>query len=230
MPVTLAVIPARGGSKGIPGKNIAPVGGKPLIAWSIEAALAAQSRPRVIVSTDADDIAACATSCGAEVPFRRPAALATDDAPGEAPILHALQWLRESEGWEPDLVMCLQPTSPLRTAADIDASIARLEALDADSLVSVTSADPHPYWTKRIDEGGWIRSFLPDVGMPRRQDLPAVYALNGAIYLSRRAALLEAGGWYAGRTCGYVMPADRSLDIDTPWDLHLADLILADRQ
>jgi CMP-N,N'-diacetyllegionaminic acid synthase len=230
MPTTLAVIPARGGSKGVPMKNVAPVGGKPLIAWTIEAALVASSHPRVVVSTDDPDIVRVAREWGAEVPFLRPAELATDEAAGEAPVVHALEWLRSEDGWEPDLVMCLQPTSPLRSAHDIDASIARLEALNADSLVSVTPANQHPYWMKRLDGDGWVYPFLPEAVGARRQELPPVYALNGAIYLARRSAFLAAGRWYVGRTCSYIMPAERSLDVDTPWDLHLAGLLLAERQ
>jgi CMP-N,N'-diacetyllegionaminic acid synthase len=225
----LALIPARGGSKGIPRKNLALVGGRPLIAWSIESARAARAQPRVVVSTEDTEIARVAAAYGAEVPFLRPVELASDQAPGEAPVLHALEWLRTHEGWEPDLVMCLQPTSPLRSAEDIDASIARLEALNADSVVSVAVASPHPFWMKRLDAKGWIRPFMPDVPAMRRQELPPVYALNGAIYLARRGTFLAAKGFYSDRTCGYLMPAERSLDVDAPWDLELADLMLRAR-
>lgn len=225
-----AVIPARGGSKSVHKKNTALVGGKPLIYWTITAALQSRQLARVIVSTDDPEIAAVARAAGAEVPFLRPAELARDDTPGIAPILHAIDWFAQSEAYAPDAVMCLQPTSPLRTVEDIDNAVALSQHADADAVVSGVIAAQHPYWMKQTDASGRVRPFL-DLATPptRRQDLPAVYALNGALYLARRTVLIERETWYTDRTYLYIMPEERSLDIDTPWDLHLADLVLAAR-
>jgi CMP-N,N'-diacetyllegionaminic acid synthase len=227
---TLAVIPARGGSKGIPRKNLVDVAGKPLLAWSILAARAATASLRVVVSTDDHEIADTASAFGAEVPFLRPAELATDQASGEAPVLHALEWFDAHENWRPDYIMCLQPTSPLRTAADIDQALRLLEERRADSVVSVTEADPHPYWTKTIDGAGWLRPFAPPGASLLRQDLPEIVALNGAIFVARRQAFVDTRSWYPGLTAPYLMPAERSLDIDTYWHLELANFLLANPQ
>ena len=226
----LAVIPARGGSKGVPCKNIRLVANKPLIAWTIESAQAANLINRVVVTTDSEAIADVGRQYGVEIPFLRPAALAQDDTPGMAPILHAVRWLDQYEDYRPDVVICLQPTSPLRTAADIDAAIELAWHKNADAVVSLTPVNHHSYWMKQVDSAGRIRDFLTlDRPVTRRQDLPPVYALNGAIYLARRDILLERESWYGDKSFAYVMPLNRSLDIDTPWDIHLADLILKDR-
>jgi len=227
---TLAIIPARGGSKSIPNKNITLVGGKPLLEWTISAARAAQSIDRVIVSTDSPDIAGVARACGAEVPFLRPPELAQDDTPGIVPILHAAQWLKEHQSYEPDYVMCLQPTSPFRTLEDIEAVLKMAWDRQAESVISVTLADQHPQWMKTISEDGTLHDYATDASLvTRRQDLPAVYALNGAIYLIRFDLLLQNQSLYTERSLAYIMPPERSLDIDTPWDLYLADLVLKDR-
>lgn len=223
----LAVVPARMGSKGVPNKNLASVGGKPLIAWTLEAARRSRILDRVIVTTDNEAIAATARRHGAEVPFLRPPELARDDTPGVVPIVHALQWLAERENYQPDLVLCLQPTSPLRTAEDIVAAVRLLVSRDADSVVSVTASERPLQWLKVVDSEGLLRDALP--GLPAvasRQDATPVFALNGAIYLARRERFLRREGWYGDRTYGYVMPRERSLDVDTPWDLRVADLLL----
>lgn len=218
----LALIPARGGSKGIPRKNIAPIAGRPLIAWTIAAALAARV-DAVVVSTDDADIAEIARAAGASVPFLRPAALAQDDTPGLDPVLHALDML---PGYEQ--VMLLQPTSPLRTAADIDAALA-LGRADALSVVSVTEAATHPYWTYTLDgEGRMVPLVDADKGA-RRQDLPVVHALNGAIYLADAAWLRAGRRFVDGGTRAYVMPPERSVDIDTPFDWLVAEALLKAR-
>lgn len=224
----LAIIGARGGSKSLPGKNIASLGGKPLIAWTIEAALAATRVGRVIVTTDSAEIAAVARAAGAEVPFIRPADLAQDDTPGNLPVLHAVRWIEEHEGAAPDLVIYLQPTSPFRTAADIDGAIDLLVERNADSVVSMTPASEHPYWMKTIDQDGWMHDLVAlETPIVLRQNLPAAYSLNGAIYLAKREVLLATGNWSTGRTAAYVMPADRSLDIDTAEDFAHAESVLA---
>jgi CMP-N,N'-diacetyllegionaminic acid synthase len=229
--MAIAIIPARGGSKGLPGKNILVVAGKPLIAWTIEAALQSGLFRRVIVSTDSPAIAEVTRTCHGEVPFMRPAELAQDDTPGTAPVLHAVRWLQEHEGFCPDFVMLLQPTSPLRTAEDISCAMELIAQNRADAVVSVTAVDAHPYWMKRVDGTGRITDFMPlHKPVTRRQDLPAVYALNGAIYLIRRHALLEQETLFPSDTHALIMPRERSLDVDTAWDLYLADLVLQDRR
>lgn len=226
----LGLIPARGGSKGIPGKNLAPLCGKPLIAWTIDAARMARGVDRVVVSTDAQSIADAARAHGAEVPFLRPAELARDDTSGVAPPLHALRWLAEHEGYRPDALLLLQPTSPLRTVEDIEGALALFTSTAADSVVGVTAAQHHPYHLRTMAQDGRIAPFIvPEHQVVRRQDLPPVFALNGALWLIRSEVLLTKEDWYTDRTWGYVMPAERSLDVDTPWDLHLAELILGDR-
>jgi len=226
----LAVIPARGGSKGIPRKNIAKVAGKPLVAWTIETAIICPLLDRVIISTDDPEIANVARCYGAEVPFLRPSELAQDDTPGIETILHTVRWLHEHEGYRPDYVMVLQPTLPLRTVEDIEAAVQLAWECQADGVVSVCTVHRHPYWMKRITEDGRLTDFLSlDHAYTQRQELPPVYALNGAIYLARCEVLLEQRTFYTDRTYAYIMPPERSLDIDTPWDLYLADLILKDR-
>jgi CMP-N-acetylneuraminic acid synthetase len=225
----LGLIPARGGSKAIPGKNIVQVAGMPLVWWTIQAAQQAEGLSRIAVTTDSEEIANIVTQFGLEVPFLRPAELAQDTAPTMLAILHAIRWYEEYEAYCPDLVMCLQPTSPLRIAEDIDSAIAL--ALDkGTSVVSVTPVHRHPYWMKQVDAEGRATDFVTvDRPIHRRQDLPTVYAPNGAIYLARREILLQRETFYTENTHAYVMPPQRSLDIDTPWDLYLADLILKDR-
>ncbi|HZY31971.1 MAG TPA: acylneuraminate cytidylyltransferase family protein [Candidatus Methylomirabilis sp.] len=226
----VGLIPARGGSKVIPDKNILPVGGLPLIAWTIAAAKASKCLHRVIVSTDSPTIGGIAREHGAETPFLRPAALARDDTPGIEAVIHAVRWLDEHEGFRPHCAIVLQPTSPLRTAQDIEAAIGLAKERQADAVVSVCEAHQHPYWMKRMTEDGRLSDmFSPSEGYTRRQDLPRTYSLNGAIYLVRREILLERRTFYTERTYGYIMPSERSLDIDTPWDLYLADLILKQR-
>lgn len=225
----LAVILARGGSKGLPRKNIKLLAGKPLIAWTIEAALQSHMLSRVVVSTDDPEIAHVAREFGAEVPFMRPPELAQDTTPGMDSILHAMNWLRDHDNYSADLLMSLQPTSPLRTVDDINSAIQVVLANDGEAIVSVTDVTHHPYWMKRIDKNGCLHEFIPGMTAARRQELPPVYALNGAIYLARGELLLTRRTWYGDQTYAYVMPPERSIDVDTPWDFHVADLILTHR-
>lgn len=227
---TIAVIPARGGSKGIPRKNIAMVAQKPLIAWTIQAAQSSQYLSQIIVSTEDEEIARVAQQWGAKVPFLRPPELSRDDTPSIDPILHAVSWLEKQENCSPTYIMLLQPTSPLRTAYDIDTAIEIAYQQQVDSVVSVTPSHHHPYWCKRVTETGKLTDFLNlEKAYTRRQDLPPAYALNGAIYLVRREVLLQKKTFYTDNTYAYSMPEERSLDIDTPWDLYIVNLILQDR-
>jgi len=223
----LAIIPARKGSKGIPDKNAATVGGKPLIQWTVECALAAPSVGRTLVTTDSPQLADLAVSLGAEAPFLRPPELARDDSPGIDPIIHAVNWLKEKESFSSEYIVVLQPTSPLRIPGDIEAALALAEEKSADAVISISYATQHPLWMKTLDNDGRIADYIPQRKMPfRRQDLPEVYSLNGAIYLGRTSRILDTRSWYTGKTYGLVMPAIRSLDVDTLWDLRLADILL----
>lgn len=229
-PVVLGIITARGGSKGIPRKNITLLAGKPLIAWTIEAAFESDCLDRVVVSTDNAEIAQVCRDCRAEVPFMRPVELAQDDSPHMDVIIHAVEWMMSHENYSPDYVMLLQPTSPLRTAEDIDAAVALALQRAADGVVSVSEAPAHPYLIKRITEKGSLVDFVdtPKGYLPR-QSFPPAYVVNGAIYLGRREVLLQRRTWYATRTYPYIMPLERSLDVDTPWDLYLANLVMMDK-
>ena len=225
---TLALVVARGGSKSIPRKNLAPLAGKPLIAWTIEAALRCRTELRVAVSTEDAEIARVAAECGAEVPFVRPADLARDDTPSIDVVVHALDELGR-HGYDPERVLLLQPTSPLRTAEDIDAAVALAAERGATSVVGVTLAAEHPWLTKRVTTDGVLEDFMAHPPVTRRQDLEPAYALNGAIYLVRTAWLRSSRSFYAEATHAYVMPRERSLDVDEPWDLHLCELVLRNR-
>jgi CMP-N,N'-diacetyllegionaminic acid synthase len=223
----LAVIPARGGSKGVPGKNIRLLGGLPLIAHSILQASQARSITRVVVSTDSVQIADVGRLYGAEVPFMRPSELADDITSGLDPLLHALRWLEDTDGYRPDIVVLLQPTSPFRTVDDIDGAFKLALDKEADAVVSVTAARHHPRWMKRVSADGTLVDFLPPtVQVDRRQDLEPVFALNGAIYLARTNVLRQHRTWYTEHTYAWQMPAERSLDLDTEFEFQLAELLL----
>lgn len=229
-PVVLALVTARGGSKGIPRKNIVPLVGKPLIAWTIEAARNSRSVDRIVVSTDDPEIAEVCRVLGAEVPFLRPEELARDDSPHMDVVIHAVNWLEAQEAYTPDYVLLLQPTSPLRISDDIDAAMALAIEKAADAVVSVCLSPAHPYLMRRIEDDGRLKEFVPrPSGYLRRQSLPPVYVENGAIYLVRRDVLLRDRSWYSAGTYAYIMPAERSIDVDTIWDLRLAALMLAER-
>jgi CMP-N,N'-diacetyllegionaminic acid synthase len=218
----LTIIPARGGSKGIHRKNIKPLMGKPLLGWSIDAAKQASCVDRLIVSTEDDEIASVARGLGADVPFMRPDGLATDETPGIAPVLHAIEQLPEY-----DWVLLLQPTSPLRTAEDIDGIWQFCQERGAPSAVSVCEVGKHPYWMYKCDAAQRLEPFIkerPDV--TRRQDLPVAYALNGALYLARTEWLLKQVSFIGPETLGYIMLSERSVDLDTPQDWRIAELLM----
>jgi CMP-N,N'-diacetyllegionaminic acid synthase len=220
----LAIVPARGGSKGVPGKNLRLIGGKPLIAWTILAALESAVVGRVVVSTDDSDIADVALEWGAEVPFLRPDALATDEATTMQVVHHALQVLAPPMG----LMVVLQPTSPLRSASDIDAGVALCLDSGATSCVAVAEATKSPWWMYSLDPLGRLAPLLdPEGGGSRRQDLPAVYVVNGALYVGGTQWAATTDSFISTETVGYVMPPERSLDIDTELDLVLAEALIA---
>jgi CMP-N-acetylneuraminic acid synthetase len=218
----LAIIPARGGSKGIPRKNVKPLAGKPLIGWTIEAALQAQGIDRLIVSTEDEEIASVAKQFGAEVPFMRPLALAQDDTPGIAPVLHAIERLPEFN-W----VLLLQPTSPLRSVADIKSIIGLCREKLVSSAASITEVIKHPFWMYRRDEHQHLQPLIPNrPDIAQRQDLPPAYALNGALYLARADWLIQNKRFIGPKTLGYVMPEERSVDLDTPMDWQWVEFLM----
>jgi CMP-N,N'-diacetyllegionaminic acid synthase len=227
----LGLITARKGSKRIPSKNIKPLCGKPLLAYTIEAGLASSYLDRVIVSTEDEEIASIARQWGAEVPFRRPEELASDDARSIDVMVHALEWLELHESYTPDALVLLQPTCPLRTGRRIDEAIALYEARDADCVVAVSEPEHHPYWMRTMDQDGRLTPLM-QVDLRRyhqKQTLPQVWVSNSSIYIIRRAFFLTCREIYGGRTYGYTMPRSEALDVDTPWDFHLASLVIADR-
>jgi CMP-N,N'-diacetyllegionaminic acid synthase len=227
-PAVLGIIPARSGSKSIPRKNIVMVAGKPLIAYTIQAALDAKLIDRVVVSTDSQEIAEVARSFGAEVPFLRPPELAQDDTPDLPVFQHALSWLARQEGYGPDIVVWLRPTAPLRSGQDVDAAIELLIETGADCVRSVCLAEHHPYWMKRLN-GNRLEPFVEGVDHSkyyRRQLLPPVYRLNGAVDVTWCRTVIEGSQLYDGDIRGYVMPSERSIDVDTELDLALTTLLL----
>jgi len=222
----LAVMPARGGSKGVSRKNIRPVAGRPLLAWTLDAARGSRYIDRAVLSSEDEEIMQVARDLGCEVPFRRPTELARDDTPGIDPVLHAIGVL---PGYQ--VIVVLQPTSPLRLAADIDACLERLVATGAPACVSVREAIDHPYWCYGTDPHGRLHPFVTpsDGAYARRQQLPRALSLNGAVYVARTTWLLTSRNFLTAETVGVEMPLSRSLDIDTDADLGVAEASLAAR-
>lgn len=227
----LALIPARGGSKGVPRKNVRTLGGKPLIEYTIAAAQAATRIDRVVVSTEDDEIAAVARSLGAEVPFIRPAVLAQDDTPMFPVIMHALETIT-ADGWTPDAVCLLQPTFPFRRPQDIDACIEALESRHADCVISVHRVphrfNPHWVYVENPDGSLQLATGEPEP-IPRRQELPPAFHRSGAVYVSRASVITEHGSLYGDRVVGHETPAESSCNIDTMDDWAQAEALMARR-
>ena len=239
----LAFIPARGGSKGIPNKNITPLAGKPLIAYTIEAALQSRYIDGVIVSTDSEEIAAVAREHGADVPFLRPASLASDTAKSIDAVLHCIESLNNIY----NIFILLQPTSPLRTAADIDEALDTFLAHGEEGLCSVNLIGDHPILTRTVDEEGYLHPITHAVpslrgenlqwrfespegaegvsSTIRRQDMPTFYHVNGAIYINRTDEI-NRNTSFNDNPVAYIMPRERSIDIDEPIDLAIAEAYL----
>lgn len=220
----LAIVPARRGSKGVKDKNIRLLLGKPLIAYTINEARKCKAIGKIIVSTDSRKIRDIAIEFGAEVPFLRPNFLAADITPMYPVIRHAVECI-ESRDEKFDIVLILQPTSPLRIAADINKAIATLIKTGADSVVGVCLSEHSPYWM-RVLKHGRVYPLIKAREYMRRQDLPEVYRINGAIYVTRRNVLLEQGKILGKDTRALVMPIERSIDIDTDIDFKYAELFL----
>jgi len=226
----LGIVPARGGSKGIPRKNLARLGGRPLLAYTASSALAASRLQRVVLSTDDEEIAAVGRSLGLEVPFLRPAALAADDTLTLDVLQHAVGALGPASR-EYDVIVTLQPTAPFRRASDIDGALELLEHTGADSVVSLVNlGGVHPFKMKAVDENGWVRDPGFALGMAHRprQTLPRFWLLEGSIYITRRKVLMEEGKILGERTQAWMIPRERTVNIDTPFDLWLAERVLED--
>lgn len=225
----LGLVPARGGSKGIPGKNLRVLCGRSLVRRAVESGLESRLVSRVLLSTDSEDIAAEGRKAGAEVPFLRPAELAGDDTPSSAVVAHALEWLERNEGRLPDILVLLQPTAPLRRGHHVDEALDLLVSSGARSVVSVARVPGHhhPAWQFTI-RGGALVPFMEGSKVPaRRQDLPPTYTRNGAVYAAHVKAWLEDGFAYGQGCLPYVMEPGDSVNIDGPEDLALAEFFLA---
>ena len=218
---TLGIIPARGGSKGIPRKNLRHLGNKPLIAWTIEQALGATLLDDIIVTTEDQEIADVAKRWGAKVPFMRPPELAQDTTPGIDVIMHALDYAQDFQR-----ILVLQPTSPFRTSADTDGIIQFCNDRGTPSAVSVTPASKHPYWTYALSEEELVPLLKVDATKKSRQELPQAYNLNGALYLAEVEWLKRTKTLIHDTTLGYVMPTERSTDLDTELDWDWAEFLL----
>jgi CMP-N-acetylneuraminic acid synthetase len=224
----LGVIPARGGSKGIPRKNITPLLGKPLLAYTAEAAMRAHRLARTVLSTEDEEIARVGRQLGIDVPFLRPPELARDDTP-TIPVLQDVVRKLETIGDFYDAIFILQPTNPLRRPEDIDGAIELLERTTADSVISFVSVgEKHPARMKFIDAEGKVTDppFKEQFEGQRRQDLVKLYLREGSVYVTRRAILMEQNS-VQGRDCrAWIVPEERACNIDTPFDLFLVEQIL----
>jgi CMP-N-acetylneuraminic acid synthetase len=227
----LGLVPARGGSKGIPRKNIRALAGRPLLEYTALAALAASTLARVVLSTDDDAIAEAGIAAGLAVPFRRPSELAEDDTPTLPVVQHALAWLaRHDERY--DAVCLLQPTAPFRRAETIDACVRLLERTEADSVVSVVRVPPehNPHWVYFRSPEGYLRLSTGETSpIPRRQSLPDAYCRDGAVYVTRTAVVL-AGSLYGEKVAGHVSEEENAVNLDESRDWERAETIAASRR
>lgn len=224
----LGLIPARGGSKGVPGKNIRPINGRPLLEYTVASALQATSLARVILSTDDDAIAEVGERCGADVPFRRPSNLATDYTPTLPVVRHALTWL-EAHGDVYDAVCILQPTTPLRLPADIDRCVERLRQSGADTVMTVVPVptECNPHWVYFANDDGSLRLSTGErAPITRRQMLPDAWRRDGSVYVVTRASVMDDDTLFGARVIGEPIDPARCVDINTPDDWARAEQML----
>jgi len=219
----LAIIPARGGSKGVPRKNTRILAGKALIAWTIEAAKKSKYIDRLILSSENEEIIQVAKEWGCEVPYKRPIELARDDTPGIESVIHAINTLGEKY----DFVVLLQPTSPLRTVEDIDGCVQHCIMTESPACVSLTEVQQSPYWMYNLDDDMKLKSFVQNGEIiNRRQDLPKVYVLNGAVYVAESGFIMEHKSFLTDETAGYIMSGENSVDIDTELDFAYCEWLI----
>lgn len=223
----LAIIPARGGSKGLPGKNVRLLAGKPLIAYTIQSALESREVSRVVVSTDSEEIAGIAREYGADIPFMRPAELASDNASAMDTYIYTVDRISNENNTPISEFVVLQPTSPLRMPENIDDAIELFYAKKADSVISMTEEFHPPVWAKRMDSEGRLTNYFdqPDT-LANRQVLPTAYMPNGSIYVFRAEILKEKRNYYTENTYAYLMPKLRSVDIDDIYDFEFAEYLI----
>ncbi len=224
----LALIPARGGSKGLPRKNIIPLAGRPLICHTIEVALNAAVFDRIIVTTDDDEIAGLASASGAEVPFLRPAELAGDETKDLPVFAHALRWLNDRQDYFPEIVVALRPTCPLRTVEDIRRTLEKIQSCACDSVRTACPAEYHPYRMVRLEQD-LAQPLMPaeaSIIPYRRQELPPVYRWNGLAEAIWSRTILERNTMFGNAVGVVITPRERSIDIDDEFDLYLAECVL----
>jgi CMP-N,N'-diacetyllegionaminic acid synthase len=231
----LGIIPARGGSRRIPRKNIRLLAGKPLIAYTIEAALHSTSIERLVVSTDDKKIAQVARKWGVEVPFLRPADLAKDDTPDQPVFLHALEWLKDNDDYEPEIVVNLRPTTPFKTPQIIDRVVQRIIDTDVDVVRTMTLVEGvhHPYWMYRLSEDGSAELFSSDIKLSKyyqRQLLPPVYRINGVVDAMKTPIIYKKSFFDNQNIKGVIISEKESMDIDTEFDFILCECILKSAQ
>lgn len=224
----LAIIPARGGSKGIPRKNIKKIAGKPLIAYTIDSASNSKYVNKIIVSTEDQEIAEISKEYGSEI-INRPKELANDNSPTIDAILHAIDSLEEKDYFI-DIVILLQPTSPMRTEEDLDEAIELFMKNDCESVVSVCELEHSPYWSLKIENNYLKPGFGKKYFKMRRQELPTLFLPNGAIFISTPENIRTYKNFYLDKTLPYIMSSENSIDIDTELDFKLAEIVLKEKR
>lgn len=223
----LAIVPARGGSKGVPGKNIKELCGKPLIAYTIDEAKKSQIIDRLVLSTDDEQIAKVSEKYDIEIPFMRPPKLSQDSSLAIDNYIYTLDRLNKEFKTQHDEFIVLQPTSPFRLASDIDAAISLFYEKNADSVISVCEAPHPPTWSKRMDPSGRLKSYFEmKSDNKNRQEIESAYIPNGAIFILKLSSIKSIYSYYTDKTYGYEMPSARSIDIDTPLDFEFAEFLM----
>lgn len=226
----IAIIPARGGSKGLPGKNIKPLNGLPMIGYAIREAQQSTFISDIIVSTDSPDIANVAKELGASVPFLRPDKLAGDTSSAIDVYIYTIDRLNNEYGFSIENFVVLQPTSPLRTTEDIDGALATFFDQQAESVISVTEAAHPPVWAKKINEEGILKNYFPEYASNQnRQEINTAYMPNGAVFAFNYLKLKSEYGYYFEKTYPFIMPANRSVDVDTYLDFEFAEFLMKKR-
>ena len=224
----LAIIPARAGSKRLPGKNMMNLCGKPLIQWTIEAARGSEYIDEILISTDSENIIELAKNLGVNAPFKRPSELAQDKSSTLEAVRHAVDFQQEVKGLTYDYVLLLQPTSPLRTTEDIDEALRLLERKNADAVISVCAAEHSPLWSNTLDDTLSMDNFVSnEIKSRRSQELPTYYRLNGAIYICKLERLITENSFFIKNNIyAHIMKQENSVDIDTLIDFKLAEAVL----
>lgn len=226
----LAIIPARGGSKGVHKKNIKRLNGVPLIGYTLQEANKSKYINRVVVSTDDEEIGEVATNYNGEVPYLRPKELSTDTSSTVDCITHMIKYLEEKENYLPDYICLLQCTSPLRTYEDMDGAIEKLLSTEFDGIISICEADVNPYWTN-VFEKDKLKYFIEEgKNITRRQDLPEIYRYNGAIYIIKTDVFMKKKSFDTENITGYIMSSANSVDIDTMTDFKIAEILMKERE